>query len=182
MNKPPPVQPRLRLPLYVWAVGVLAASAAALTAWALTSRADAPATANPAAATHPDMHYNFMGFADLEQGVAPLYPLQPGRVVKVFAHDGDEVEADAPLFTMDDKMAMQQIDAAEADLRDAELQLEEAQKLVGPARGANRRPEAGGGSAQAGGRRRPGQGGRGGTAARRAERQRRNDSRGGPPG
>ena len=116
--------------LNVWVVGVLAASAAALTAWGLTSRADAPPTANQDATTRSDTHYNFMGFADLEQGVAPLYPLQPGRVVKVFAHDGDAVEADAPLFTMDDKMAMDQIDAAEADLRNAQLQLEEAQKFV----------------------------------------------------
>jgi multidrug resistance efflux pump len=132
MNRPrqdlSPSRPRLRL--NVWVVGVLAASAAALTAWALTSRADAPPAANPAAATRTDMHYNFMGFADLEQGVAPLYPLQPGRVVKVFAHDGDAVEEGAPLFAMDDKAAMNQIDAAEADLRDAQLQLEDAQKLT----------------------------------------------------
>ena len=128
MNSPLKVLSRLRLNF--WIVGVMTASAAALTVWALTSRADAPTTVNPAGTTRSDMHYNFMGFADLEQGVTPLYPLQPGRVVKVFAHDGDEVEADAPLFTMDDKMAMQQIDAAEADLRDAQLQLEEAQKLT----------------------------------------------------
>ncbi len=115
--------------LNVWVVGVLAASAAALTAWALTSRADAPATVNPAATTHSDMHYNFMGFADLEQGVTPLYPLRPGRVVKVFAHDGDAVEEGSPLFAMDDKIAMDEIAAAEADLRDAQLQVEAAQKL-----------------------------------------------------
>jgi HlyD family secretion protein len=116
--------------LNVWVVGILAASAAGLTAWGLTSRADAPATVNPTATTRTDMHYNFMGFADLEQGVAPLYPLQPGRVIKVFAHDGDAVEEGAPLFTMNDKLAMDQIDAAEADLRDAQLQLEDAQKLT----------------------------------------------------
>ena len=50
-------------------------------------------------------------------------------MVKVFAHDGDAVEEDAPLFTMDGKLAVDQIDMAEADLRDAQLQLEEAQKL-----------------------------------------------------
>ena len=116
--------------LNVWLVGVLAATAAALTAWALTSRADAPSTVSSTATTPSDMRYNFMGFVDLEQGVTPLYPLQPGRVVKVFAHDGDAVEEDAPLFTMDGKLAVDQIDMAEADLRDAQLQLEEAQKLA----------------------------------------------------
>ncbi len=132
MNSPrqdsSPSRPRLRL--NVWVVAMLAASAAALTAWALTSRAEAPPAANPAAATRTDMRYNFLGFADLEQGVTPLYPLQPGRVVKVFAHGGDAVAEGAPLFTMDDKTAMDQIDAAEADLTDAQLQLEEAHKLV----------------------------------------------------
>ena len=56
-----------------------------------------------AGAGHSDLHYNFLGYADLEQGVTPLYPLQPGRVVKVFVHDGDHVDPDAPLFALDDQ-------------------------------------------------------------------------------
>lgn len=127
MNRSRTVPPWPRLRLSVWLVGVLALSSAALTVWALTSYAETPAPAAPAA--HSDLHYAFLGYADLEQGVTPLYPLQPGRVVKVFVHDGDEVEADAPLFALDAKAAQDLIDEAEADLGDAKLQLEQARKL-----------------------------------------------------
>jgi len=127
MNRSRTLLPWPRLRLSVWLVGVLALSSAALTVWALTSHAEAPAPAAPAA--HSDLHYAFLGYADLEQGVTPLYPLQPGRVVKVFVHDGDEVEADAPLFALDAKAAQDQIDEAEADLSDAKLQVEQAHKL-----------------------------------------------------
>lgn len=122
-----PSRPRFRLSL--WVVGVLAASSAALTVWALTSRADAPSAAGQPTGSRSDLHFAFLGYGDLEQGVASLYPLQPGRVVKVFAHDGDAVEDNAPLFTMDCKVAMDQIYAAEADLTDANLLLEQASKL-----------------------------------------------------
>ena len=118
--------PRPRFRLFVWLVGVLLASSAALTVWALHSRAEAPAAA-PAA--HPDLHYAFLGYADLEQGVTPLYPLEPGRVVKVLVHDGDKVKKDAPLFALDDEAAKDQVAEAEADLADAKLQVEQAGKL-----------------------------------------------------
>ncbi len=135
---PPPSRPRLRMSL--WLVGVLLAATAGLTVWALYSRADspsAPSAANTAApAVHSDLHYNFLGYADLEQGVTPLYPLQPGRVVKVLAHDGDAVEAGTPLFALDSEAATDVIDEAKADLsgaqlqkEDAQLQLEQAKKL-----------------------------------------------------
>ncbi len=127
MNRSRSVPPWPRLRLSVWLVGVLALSSAALTVWALTSYAETPTPAAPAA--HSDLHYAFLGYADLEQGVTPLYPLQPGRVVKVFVHDGDEVDADAPLFALDARAAQDQIDEAEADLSGAKLQLDQAHKL-----------------------------------------------------
>ncbi len=127
MNRSRTVLPWPRLRLNVWLVGVLALSSAALTVWALTAYAEAPASAAPA--THSDLHYAFLGYADLEQGVTPLYPLQPGRVVQVFVHDGDKVDADAPLFALDAKAAQDRVDEAEADLSDAKLQLDQANKL-----------------------------------------------------
>ncbi len=47
----------------------------------------------------------------------------------MFVQDGDEVEADAPLFALDAKAAQDQIDAAAADLSDARLQVDLAHKL-----------------------------------------------------
>jgi multidrug resistance efflux pump len=124
---PPPSRPRLRLSL--WLVGVLLASSAGLTAWALYSRADAPSASASASAApaHSDLHYNFLGYADLEQGVTPLYPLQPGRVVKVFYHDGEHVEAGKPLFALDQQAATDLIAEAQADLDDAQIQGDDAQ-------------------------------------------------------
>jgi multidrug resistance efflux pump len=109
----------------------LLASSSGLTVWALYSRADSPSASAAAsgAPIHSDLHYNFLGYADLEQGVTPLYPLQPGRVLKVFAHDGDHVDTGAPLFALEHKTAMDVIAKAEADLHSAEAQRDQAAQL-----------------------------------------------------
>ena len=127
MNQTPQDLPRRRLGF--WLAGVLALSAAGLTAWALTSRAEAPAAAASTAAPHSDLHYAFLGLADLEQGVTALYPLQPGRVAKVFVKDGDEVSNGAPLFALDDATQKDDVDAAEADLAGAKSQVDQARLL-----------------------------------------------------
>ena len=138
MNRPRPEAPsRPRLRLGLWLTAVLLAASAGLTVWALSSRADAPSASSAATPpAHSDLHYNFLGYADLEQGVTPLYPLQPGRVVQVLAHDGDAVEVGAPLFALDSEAATDVVDEAKADLsgaqlqrEDAQLQLDEAKKL-----------------------------------------------------
>ncbi len=129
MNRSPLAPRRLRLGF--WLAGVLALSAVGLTVWALSSRAEAPSAAASAAPAHSDLHYAFLGYADLEQGVTPLYPLQPGRVVKVFVQDSDAVSEGAPLFALDDTTAKADVDAAEADLAAAKLQVDQA-KLLQP--------------------------------------------------
>ncbi len=80
----PPSRPRLRLS--VWLVGVLLASSAGLTVWRCTpapTRRPRPPPPRRQRPAHSDLHYNFLGYADLEQGVTPLYPLRPGRVAQV---------------------------------------------------------------------------------------------------
>ena len=47
----------------------------------------------------------------------------------MLAHDGDAISEGAPLFALDDKTAKAEVDAAKADLADARLQVEQAQKL-----------------------------------------------------
>ena len=44
-------------------------------------------------------------YGDVEGGVAKLYTLQPGRVVKILAHDNDVVNKDAVLVQLDDIVA-----------------------------------------------------------------------------
>ena len=127
-SHPDSSRPRRRL--WFGLAGVLLAVSAGLTAWALYSRADAPSASNSASATqsHSDLRYSFLGYADLEQSVTPLYPLVPGRVAKVFVHDGDHIDkADTPLFELDSQAATDLVAQAEGDLHDAEFLRDAAQ-------------------------------------------------------
>lgn len=72
------------------------------------------------------------GEVDLEHGVALLYPLQAGRVEKVFASEGQHVEGGTELLKLNDDLARAQHDQALADLQAARVQLDEAQQF--PAR------------------------------------------------
>jgi multidrug resistance efflux pump len=124
MDRPtlPPTPARPRRPALLWLAGVLLAASAALTAWALTSRAGDGNGAAPAA-TRPEGRVACFGHCDLEYGVTPLYPLQSGRVVAVQAHDGDRVKKGAPLFALDAAAAEEQLKQARADAADADIQL-----------------------------------------------------------
>jgi multidrug resistance efflux pump len=64
-----------------------------------------------------------LGKVDVERGLTPLYPLQPGRVVEVFVEEGARVKKGARLFRMDDTLARAQLAEAEASLRAAQAAL-----------------------------------------------------------
>jgi multidrug resistance efflux pump len=70
------------------------------------------------------------GHVDVEYGVQSLYPLQPGRVDQVLVHDGENVKANAELLRMDDGQAKHLLQAAEADLKAALAQREQARAGV----------------------------------------------------
>jgi multidrug resistance efflux pump len=69
------------------------------------------------------------GHVDVKGGVISLYPLQPGRVVKVEVQDNQEVGAGKPLFRLDDTLAQETVAEAEAGLAAAEAQLKQARVL-----------------------------------------------------
>jgi multidrug resistance efflux pump len=70
------------------------------------------------------------GYVDVEGGVTPLYPLQPGRVIKVIAKENQKFsEAGEPLLKLDDTLAKHRLEEARADLKAAEDQLEQAKDL-----------------------------------------------------
>src|SRR5947199_1239188 len=48
------------------------------------------------------------GHVDVDSGVAGLYPLQPGLVVRIPVRENQEVEAGAPLIVLDNTMAREQ--------------------------------------------------------------------------
>jgi multidrug resistance efflux pump len=82
---------------------------------------DAPARAEP--------RPGGFGFVDVEGGVVPLSPVQPGRVAKVAAQEGQEVDAGAELFRLDDTPARIKVRQAKAAAEAAEEQLKQARKL-----------------------------------------------------
>src|SRR5208283_1537064 len=69
------------------------------------------------------------GTVDLDQGVAPLAPLQPGRVLDVKVKENQVVKKDDILLTLDDQLAQGRYQEALADLNAAKEQLKEAAKL-----------------------------------------------------
>jgi multidrug resistance efflux pump len=68
------------------------------------------------------------GYVDVEHGLTPLYPLSPGRVVKVEVHEAQSVEAGAVLVRLDDRLARLRLQEAEADLEATQAQLVQAEK------------------------------------------------------
>jgi multidrug resistance efflux pump len=71
-----------------------------------------------------------LGYVDVEPGVAKLYTLQPGRVVKVLARDNDVVEEGAVLIQLDDTKAKEDLVQARAALKAAENDREKARFLA----------------------------------------------------
>jgi multidrug resistance efflux pump len=69
------------------------------------------------------------GFVDVEQGIAPLYPVQLGRVTDVFVHEGARVEAGQPLFRIDDALAKIHLSEAKTAVGAAENHLAQAKSL-----------------------------------------------------
>ncbi len=63
------------------------------------------------------------GYSDVGLGVTPLYPLTPGRVVKVEVRESQSVEAGTVLVRLDDRLARLRLQEAEADLEAAQAQL-----------------------------------------------------------
>jgi multidrug resistance efflux pump len=65
----------------------------------------------------------------VEHGVTPLYPLVPGRVVKVEVRESQSVKAGTVLIRLDDRLARLHLQEAEADWEAAQAQLVQAEKL-----------------------------------------------------
>lgn len=66
---------------------------------------------------------------DAEHGLAPLYPLQPGRVKQVLVEEGQKVQKDQILFTLDDRIARAQLEEAQAAVAASKAQWENAKQL-----------------------------------------------------
>jgi multidrug resistance efflux pump len=66
------------------------------------------------------------GHVDVEYGVQSLSPLQPGRVKEVLVHDGTRVKSGQALLRLDSRNANNLLTQADADLKAAKAQREQA--------------------------------------------------------
>jgi HlyD family secretion protein len=71
----------------------------------------------------------WFGFVDLRHGPTGLYPVQPGRVVKVLVGENQDVSKGMPLLALDDTQALLRLKEAEAALATARKELARAEKL-----------------------------------------------------
>jgi multidrug resistance efflux pump len=71
----------------------------------------------------------YIGFVDVESGITPLYPLQPGRVTEVYVDEGDEVWEGLMLFSVDNTLARDQLKEARAELEAAQAAVVKVEQL-----------------------------------------------------
>jgi multidrug resistance efflux pump len=88
-----------------------------------------PPASETAVADVTDRTVSGFGHVDVEQGIASLYPLQPGRVSRLLVREGDTVRTGAPLVELDDRLARDRALEAEAALELARTQLTQARRL-----------------------------------------------------
>ncbi len=116
----------------LWPLILVALGAALMFAAVQFSRTAAAPTRLPPAAAAPagtgrDGVVCF-GTVDLDQGVASLYPLQPGRVAALSVAENQEVAQGAELLRLEDGTARSRLAEAEAAVALAQLQLRQARK------------------------------------------------------
>jgi multidrug resistance efflux pump len=81
------------------------------------------------APARPESKQVAVAHVDVESGLTPLYPVQPGRVVEVMLEENKVVEAGTPLFRLDDTLAKDTVAQARVDLKAAEARLKQAKRL-----------------------------------------------------
>ena len=118
--------------LVPWLLGLLLVAVTLTGAQWITGRPPAgasPTVADAAPAEGEGRVVVCFGHADVEAGVAPLRPTQPGRVAELFVREGDRVAAGAPLLRLDDAAARGRLEEAEAALTAAQAQRDQSRKL-----------------------------------------------------
>lgn len=124
---------RRRLRLAVGLGVVLAGSSLTVAIMAMRSHAasGSSATSPPAgpAATSPRKAVA-LGYVDVEDGIAHIYPVRPGRVKAVDAREGVAVAKDAPLLQLDDTEAQYKVKEAQSDLAAAKVRKQQAEALA----------------------------------------------------
>jgi multidrug resistance efflux pump len=117
--------PRWRIALPVWLGIVLLLSSVGIAAVELRSHASdsSSASGTTSANNGGDSRWMSIGYMDVEGGVTPLYPVIPGRVKSIQAHENESVQANAELFRLDDTLAVLKAREAENGVNIAKQQV-----------------------------------------------------------
>jgi len=134
----PERRPARAFPWTFVGLGVLTLAVAGAIAYVALNPAGLPAlNVNPSAGTagHPGEGEKkdravAIAYVDVEKGLTNLYPLRAGRVVAVYANEGDVVEKDQQLVKVDDALAQEQLAEAELALDGAKVRKRQAQQLA----------------------------------------------------
>jgi multidrug resistance efflux pump len=123
-----PPRRRWRVPLAL-SLGVLVLAASFVIAvLSLHSRADHPSASATAVSLPADeKRWNSIAYVDIEGGVTPLYPLQPGRVESIKVKENEFVKAGTELFRLDDTVPQLKVRQARAGVEAAQGQWQTAQ-------------------------------------------------------
>lgn len=135
----PSSSPRLWRTSIAVSLGLLVLLASFVIA-ALTLRSHASPSSSPSTSVSKpaeNKRWYSLGFVDIEGGITKLYPLQPGRVKGISAHENELVKAGEPLLYLDDTVPALKVREAKSDLDGARKQLaiaeagvEEANKQI----------------------------------------------------
>src|SRR4051812_47784596 len=113
MNRP---SHPVRFFLLLGLVLLVASTAGAI--WALHPPGTAAGKQKDDAAVAADKSLTCYGNVSVQGGLTPLYPLQPGRVLKVFVTENQKIDdpEKQPLLQLDDTLAKQRLEEARADV------------------------------------------------------------------
>jgi len=124
---------RWRIALPVWLGVILLLASIGIAALSLRSHAGDSSSFSPAATTPGDDNpWMSLGYVDIEGGVTPLYPLQPGRVKRIEAVENEPMPSNAPLLHLDDAVPALKVRLAKIDLDAAKEQLALAEAKLKP--------------------------------------------------
>ncbi|MGH7173441.1 MAG: HlyD family secretion protein [Gemmataceae bacterium] len=129
---------RLSIPV---SLGVLLLLASLVVAAMSLRSHDYPSSAPSSSTVTPieGQRWNSLGYLDIEGGVTPLYPEQPGRVKSIEARENEPIKAGEPLFHLEDTILVLKVSEAKSDLKGAREKLAIAQARL---KQANKQIEA----------------------------------------
>lgn len=115
---------RWRVALPVWLGVILLLASLATAAVSLRSHANHETTLpSDSAASADDQRWYSLGYVDIEGGITPLYPLQPGRVKSIDVSEDQDVTKGTPLFHLEDTIPLLKVQEAEDAVKVAQEQV-----------------------------------------------------------